>query len=130
MIHFFIAEIVGNGKNAVFMGRTTWESIPPKFRPLKNRANFVLSSKMQSTENCTVVQSMAELEEKMTNFEEVWCIGGASVYELLLKSGQIEEIYLTRVKADFDCDAKLASLYDNIKAWVMNFLTYKFLYLS
>ena len=97
------------------MGRTTWESIPPKFRPLKNRVNFVLSSKMQSTENCTVVQSMAELEEKMTNFEEVWCIGGASVYELLLKSGQIDEIYLTRVKADFDCDAKLASLYDNIK---------------
>ena len=30
-------------KNAVVMGRTTWESIPRRFRPLPGRINFVVS---------------------------------------------------------------------------------------
>lgn len=29
--------------NAVVMGRNTWDSIPPKFRPLQKRTNVVIS---------------------------------------------------------------------------------------
>ena len=30
-------------RNAVIMGRKTWESIPPRFRPLGGRINIVIS---------------------------------------------------------------------------------------
>jgi dihydrofolate reductase len=34
--------------NAVIMGRKTWESIKPQYRPLKGRLNVVISSSITS----------------------------------------------------------------------------------
>ena len=42
-MEFFKNFTIGNGKNAVVMGRKTWDSIPQKFRPLPNRINVVIS---------------------------------------------------------------------------------------
>ena len=33
-----------NKRNVVLMGRRTWECIPEKYRPLKDRINMVLTS--------------------------------------------------------------------------------------
>ena len=43
----YFAQVTSNAvdgrRNAVIMGRNTWESIPKKHRPLSNRYNIILS---------------------------------------------------------------------------------------
>lgn len=34
----------GSLRNACILGRKTWESIPPRFRPLRDRLNVVLTT--------------------------------------------------------------------------------------
>ena len=83
------AEIaLKNGRNAVIMGRNTWNSIPKKFRPLKGRYNVILSSKMTqediNSENGAVFDDLDDaidaLQEKPDIFK-IWIIGGQGIYE-------------------------------------------------
>jgi dihydrofolate reductase len=54
-IQYFAQVTTGQGgapggegqKNAIVMGRTTWESIPRRFRPLPGRINFVVSQQAE-----------------------------------------------------------------------------------
>ncbi|KAL0951223.1 hypothetical protein HGRIS_007944 [Hohenbuehelia grisea] len=103
-------------QNAVIMGRTTWESIPKKFRPLRNRSNHVISRNAEYELN-----GQAELHEsleaamhsvaKSDKVHRVFIIGGASIYKETLNlprdsSSFVDRILLTRVTSPAfeDCD--------------------------
>ncbi|QLQ81452.1 hypothetical protein HG537_0F02130 [Torulaspora globosa] len=75
--------------NAVIMGRKTWESIPQRFRPLRNRINMVLSR--QNLPQCaphdphyrcdSLEAAVTELQSQLgDSLERIYIIGGADVY--------------------------------------------------
>ena len=65
----------------VIMGRKTWESLPPKFRPLPGRTNVVITR--QADWHAAGAQSASCLTDAMEICKaasDVWIIGGAQIY--------------------------------------------------
>lgn len=92
------------------MGRKTWESIPPKFRPLKDRTNVVITrSKPNSTSECASVvvnslESAIKTLDTTGTVGKAFIIGGAEIYKAALKMEESKRILLTRVLSDFESD--------------------------
>jgi len=109
--------------NAVVMGRKTWDSIPPKFRPLKGRLNVVISRSMKHEAAHDEVQEgpmiVGSLEAAMHALQEhgkdsqaeklaigdIFVIGGSSIYDSALALPQAKRVLLTKIKSpEYDCD--------------------------
>ena len=109
-----MTKLVNNSskQNAVLMGRKTWESIPSRIKPLKNRVNIVLTrqekSKISEDENVLVCDSLQNaftlVEEMSDKIETCWIIGGSSVYEEAMKNPRLDRIYITNIMEDYECD--------------------------
>jgi dihydrofolate reductase len=87
----------------VIMGRKTWESLPPRFRPLPSRRNIVV------TRNAGWVATGAEragsLQEALASVAgeaRVWVIGGGEIYAQALPHAQRLEV--TEIDGDFEGD--------------------------
>ncbi|MCB2017441.1 MAG: dihydrofolate reductase [Hydrogenophaga sp.] len=88
----------------VVMGRKTWDSLPPRFRPLPGRKNMVLTSDPTwRADGAEVVHSIDEALAQCTSVHDVWVIGGAQVYALTLP--QASRVVVTEIGRDFDGDA-------------------------
>ncbi|KAI1752392.1 dihydrofolate reductase [Xylaria castorea] len=104
--------------NAVIMGRKTWDSIPPKFRPLKGRLNIVISrshaeSPATNIDAETEAVKVGSLEQAIQYLQSgstaaqtgrVFVIGGAQIYAAALRLKEARRVLLTRVMSDFECD--------------------------
>lgn len=72
----------------VIMGRRTWASIPPRFRPFAGRTNIVLTSDSATADEATgagaaVVHSLREGLDAAAiaqGSDEIWICGGGAVY--------------------------------------------------
>ena len=88
----------------VIMGRKTWDSLPPKFRPLPGRLNIVVTRQPHwQTEGAVRAGSLAEALAACADNADAWVIGGAEIYAQALPLAR--SAVVTEIDADFDGDA-------------------------
>lgn len=126
---------IGNGNNAIIMGRKTFESLN-RAKGLNARDNLILSKSLEINENNgkNSVKSFSTLDEldyfvKIRNYSELWIIGGAEIYELFLNNYKkqensifnINEIIITYIDTDYDCDCYFPDLNNYIDKYNLLF---------
>lgn len=88
----------------VLMGRRTWDSLPPRFRPLPGRRNLVLSANPGwEAAGAERVASIDEALGRCAGASELMVIGGEALYRLALPHA--DELELTEVDAEVEGDA-------------------------
>ncbi len=102
---YFKQVTVGNGhlRNAVIMGRKTWDSIPEKFKPLNDRVNVIITShKCNQNDNVLFESSLDSALSKLDQFDldRIFIIGGAQIYNLSLKHPRTKYVLLTEIEMD------------------------------
>ena len=90
----------------VVMGRRTWDSLPPRFRPLPGRSNLVVSRQpgwsADGAQVCTGLDEALALAGTLARRDgarRVFVIGGAELYAQALPFA--DELVLTEIDADF-----------------------------
>lgn len=112
---FFRQKTTGN---VVIMGRSTLQSFPNGL-PLKNRTNVVLTRDQSfQVKEAVIVHSVEEAREKAEqyNTEEVYVIGGASIYEQMLE--YCDTAYITYIDYSYEADAYFPNL-DEREDWML-----------
>jgi dihydrofolate reductase len=85
------------GKSVV-MGRKTWDSLPPRFRPLPGRRNLVVSRSARELPGAEVFPSLDTALSACASEPEVCVIGGGEIYALALPKA--DKLALTEVDAE------------------------------
>jgi dihydrofolate reductase len=97
----------------VIMGRKTWESLPPVFRPLPGRRNIVITRQRGwQAPGAEVAHSLEQARALCQDAEQAWIMGGADIYRQALPLAQ--QVVVTEIDADFAGDAFAPELGD---AW-------------
>lgn len=100
----------------VVMGRKTLESFPGG-KPLKNRVNIVLTRDPNyQVKDAVVVHSKDELDKELKKYnpDDIFVIGGESIYRMLLD--ECSRAFVTYVDYSYDADTYFPNL-DEKSEW-------------
>lgn len=88
----------------VVMGRKTWDSLPPRFRPLPGRTNIVVTRQADwQAEGAARVGSLQEALALTAGVPVAWVIGGAQIYAEAEPLAQ--RAVVTEIARDYEGDA-------------------------
>ncbi|KAF1917363.1 dihydrofolate reductase-like domain-containing protein [Ampelomyces quisqualis] len=118
-------------RNAVLMGRKTWDSIPARLRPLKDRLNVVVTRDAEAfAQRCRgeqggeapvvasgLLDALARIARLRGELERVFVIGGASVYTAALELPQTRFVLLTKMRDEFECDTYFSVDLEESEVW-------------
>lgn len=110
---FFRQETTGK---VVILGRKTLETFPQGL-PLKNRTNIIMSTnKDYRVKDAVVVHDLDELLSQIKKYdtEDVYVVGGESVYRLLLP--YCDTAHVTKIDHTYEADAYFPDL-DAMPEW-------------
>jgi dihydrofolate reductase len=95
----------------VLMGRKTWDSVPPRFRPLPGRQNIVITR--DAHWHAPGAERAGTLEEALAlcaAAQTVWVTGGAEIFRLAIPRADVAVI--TEIDAEFEGNVHAPALGD------------------
>ncbi len=110
----FVRETtVGGKRNAVIMGRRTYEGIPMSHKPLADRHVYVISKSWRQEDHpevtiCdSILDALVQTGSRSHNqYEKVFVLGGEMVYDTVVSSYLYlcDAIYVTKYRMNYECD--------------------------
>ena len=94
----------------VVLGRKTLETFP-NGQPLEGRTNIILSHNSNyKAGNAIIAISTEDLIRKLRDYndEDIYIIGGASVYEMMLP--YVDTVHVTKIDHEYEADAFFPNL--------------------
>ena len=99
----------------ILMGRKTWQSL--SIQPLPGRKNIVVSRDPDFSDyRCSVVNTIDEGLTLVSEYDKVFVMGGANIYEQVL--GRADELYLTNVDIHVEGDCWFPGICED--DWVLH----------
>lgn len=100
-------------RNAIVMGRKTWESKEVARTPLPKRLNVVVSrSPLEVPDGVIAARSLdaALAATAAPDIETTFVVGGAGLFQEALVDARLRYVYLTRIAGRFGCDVTMPDL--------------------
>ncbi|KZF03660.1 dihydrofolate reductase [Rhodococcus sp. EPR-157] len=105
----------------VVMGRKTWDSLPPRFRPLPGRRNIVVTRDPDWHADGAETASSVDGALALIDDDTAWVMGGGEIYRAAMPFAT--ELQVTRIDLEIDGDTVAPTIPENWTAVTGEWMT-------